>query len=226
MHNAPQLPADALPSPRALLRSTAVALAVAAVLLVTVVLPAEYGIDPTGIGRPLGLTRMGEIKVALALEAEADAAADAAALAAEEAAAASFAATATVGPLAGSSGGEEATAGVGETTAVANLEMIELTLQPDEGKEIKLVMREGARVSYEWWTVGGVVNYDTHGDPEDAPAGFYHGYGKGQSTESDEGVLTAAFDGLHGWFWRNRTDDVVTVTLRVEGDFQELRELP
>jgi hypothetical protein len=66
----PSAPGE-LPSSRTLLRSTLLALAVAAALLVTVVLPAEYAIDPTGIGRVLGLTRMGEIKVSLAREAAA-----------------------------------------------------------------------------------------------------------------------------------------------------------
>ena len=56
---------------------------VAAVILVTVVLPAEYGIDPTHIGRVLGLTQMGEIKARLAREAAADQAADDAAAEAE-----------------------------------------------------------------------------------------------------------------------------------------------
>lgn len=77
----PPLPPGEPPSPRKLLRSTLIALAVAVLLLVTVVLPAEYGIDPTGVGRVLGLTRMGEIKTRLAKEAAADAAADAAAAA-------------------------------------------------------------------------------------------------------------------------------------------------
>ena len=58
------------------MRSTLIAAAVALVLLITVVLPAEYGIDPTRIGRVLGLTQMGEIKVRLAREAAADQAAD------------------------------------------------------------------------------------------------------------------------------------------------------
>src|SRR3546814_17950651 len=42
-----------------------------------VVLPSEYGIDPTGIGRVIGLTEMGAIKMQLAEEAAADAALDA-----------------------------------------------------------------------------------------------------------------------------------------------------
>ena len=73
-------------SARKLLRSTIIALLVATMLLITVVLPAEYGIDPTGAGRVLGLTQMGEIKTRLAREAAADAAADARAMAAEDSA--------------------------------------------------------------------------------------------------------------------------------------------
>jgi hypothetical protein len=61
-----------LPSSKKLLISTLLAIVIAAILLVTVVLPAEYGIDPTRIGRVLGLTQMGEIKTALAREAEND----------------------------------------------------------------------------------------------------------------------------------------------------------
>ena len=63
MSNVNNLP-DGLPSSRTLVRSTMIAVGVAAVLLVGVVLPAEYGVDPTGVGRVLGLTEMGRIKTA------------------------------------------------------------------------------------------------------------------------------------------------------------------
>ncbi|MDP2745444.1 MAG: transmembrane anchor protein, partial [Pseudomonas sp.] len=63
-----------LPTSRQLLRSTVIAVGVAAALLVTVVMPSEYAIDPTGVGRVLGLTQMGEMKKTLAEEAAADAA--------------------------------------------------------------------------------------------------------------------------------------------------------
>jgi hypothetical protein len=87
MTTPPLPPVQPVPSGK-LFKSTLVALLVAGLLLVTVVLPAEYGIDPTGVGRPLGLTRMGEIKTRLAREAAADAAEDARAAAAEDSAAA------------------------------------------------------------------------------------------------------------------------------------------
>ncbi len=76
-------PTPDLPGSRQLWRSTLIAALVAGALLVTVVLPAEYGIDPTRVGRVLGLTQMGEIKVRLAREAAADEAADEAASEAE-----------------------------------------------------------------------------------------------------------------------------------------------
>ena len=61
-----------LPSSQQLLRSTFIAMASAAAILVAVVLPAEYNIDPTGIGKVLGLAEMGQIKAQLAKEAEDD----------------------------------------------------------------------------------------------------------------------------------------------------------
>ena len=47
-----------LPSTRKLIASTLLAMAGACVLLITIVLPAEYGIDPTGIGKKLGLPEL------------------------------------------------------------------------------------------------------------------------------------------------------------------------
>jgi len=72
VYNANKPDASELPSTGKLLKSTGIAVAVAAALLVTVVLPAEYGVDPTRVGSLLGLTEMGRIKMQLASEAEAE----------------------------------------------------------------------------------------------------------------------------------------------------------
>ena len=74
MFNTPLPTVNELPSTRKLVRSTVIALLTAVVLLVTVVMPSEYAVDPTGVGRALGLTQMGELKIILAQEALADAA--------------------------------------------------------------------------------------------------------------------------------------------------------
>ncbi len=52
----------------------------------------------------------------------------------------------------------------------------------------------------------------------------YHGYGKGTNTPRQEGELVAAFDGSHGWFWRNRTDRDVKITLRTSGEYTEVKQ--
>tara|TARA_R110002020_G_scaffold232768_2_gene444272 strand:+ start:11459 stop:11578 length:120 start_codon:yes stop_codon:yes gene_type:complete len=38
-------------------------------------------------------------------------------------------------------------------------------------------------------------------------------------------VLEAAFDGNHGWFWRNRTGSPVTVTLKTDGDYSDFKRM-
>lgn len=212
-------PAAPLPSSRTLLRSTLIAIAVAIVLLVIAVLPAEYGVDPTGVGRVLGLTEMGEIKMQLAKEAAIADSLDAV-----------LGGPAVRNPGPSRAADTEPVASEPPTPAAAqaprpdsaNSHVMEIVLRPNEGKEIKLAMRKDARVTYSWSTDRGVVNYDTHAD---APGIRYHGYGKGTATPSDEGTLTAAFDGMHGWFWRNRGQEVVTVTLRTSGEYQELKRM-
>lgn len=209
MFNAKRPTLDELPGTRQLLRSTLIAFVVAGILLVTVVMPAEYAIDPTGVGRLLGLAQMGETKTVLAAEAAADATAPTAAVA-EVIAPATITAPVSV---------ESAQA------ASARQDEITIMLTPGQGAEVKLEMKKGAQATYQWKVNGGVVNYDTHGDPYDVPRDFYHGYGKGKQTAEDRGTLTAAFDGHHGWFWRNRGDQPVSVTLRVSGDYIDMKRM-
>ena len=213
-----------LPSTAQLLRSTITAAIIACVLLVTVVMPSEYAIDPTGVGRALGLTQMGEVKIQLAEEARADEAAaqTPTPLPAENIAAAPAApATTPATPAEVIPAPEQPAA---PEQAALQHEM-SITLSPNQGAEVKLEMKQGAKVNYSWTANGGVVNYDTHGDPYNAPRDFYHGYGKGRSTPEDTGVLEAAFDGKHGWFWRNRTSKPVTVTLRTQGDYISIKRV-
>ncbi|HIQ52636.1 transmembrane anchor protein [Halopseudomonas pachastrellae] len=213
-----------LPSSLQLLRSTVIALLVAIALLVTVVMPSEYAIDPTGAGRLLGLTQMGEIKQQLAEEAAAEVTAPVAQVA--------VAAPPVVQPAPEPVVAEPVVAqtpAVDEVAAepeVASLQHeMSISLAPGQGAEIKLEMLKGTKVNYFWTANGGQVNYDTHGDPYGAPRDFYHGYGKGRFTPEDSGVLEAAFDGMHGWFWRNRTDKPVTVTLRTEGEYIAIKRV-
>ncbi len=210
MYNS-NIPTDReLPSTAKLIKSTILAAVVATVLLVTVVMPAEYGIDPTGIGKRTGLKRMGEIKMSLAQEAAA------------ERVASDQAAKQTPAPVeqAVESTLSPATTGAGESTL--NHEM-KLTLKPNEGAEIKVSMKKGKSVKYLWKTDGGRANYDAHADSKELKIS-YHNYSKG-SEESKEGVIVAAFDGSHGWFWRNRTSDTLNITLQTTGEYTDIKRV-
>lgn len=205
-----------LPSTRKLLRSTAVAALIATGLLVTTILPAEYGIDPTGVGRVFGLTQMGEIKSSLAAEAKAEKAQPAGTvpppMAAVQAPAIALA------PAMGSRSKPAA-----QANAATQQHTMSVTLKPGQAAEIKLAMRKDRNVRYEWATQGGAVNYDTHGDQGNAIK--YHGYSKGQNATGDAGTVQAAFDGKHGWYWRNRSGAEVTITLKTSGDYEQIERV-
>ncbi|MFG1375118.1 transmembrane anchor protein [Xanthobacter oligotrophicus] len=205
-----------LPTSTQLLRSTLIAIVAAAAILVTIVLPAEYAIDPTGIGRMLGLAEMGEIKAQLAEEAEKD----------RSAGQQGAAPVAAPGPDRRSSLVERVFAelvigsAAAQTTATRSDEMT-ITLKPGEASEVKLTMRQGQKVNYAWTVAGGVVNFDLHGDG----GGKETSYEKGRGVPGADGVLEAAFDGNHGWFWRNRGSSDVTVTLRTSGSYAEIKRM-
>lgn len=213
-----------LPSSKQLLRSTVIAAASAAVLLFTVILPSEYGIDPTGVGRVLRLTEMGEIKTQLAAEAASDAAADAekaklnsSKMAVREAQAGQVAER-TVSSPSVKAMAEPSTAPVA-ASETGWRDQTRFTLAPGQGIEIKLRMKEGAKADFAWAVKGsGAVNFDTHGDG----GGRSVSYEKGRGVSSNDGTLVAAFTGNHGWFWRNRGSSEVAVVLQTKGDYLEI----
>lgn len=210
---------DDLPSSAQLVKSTILSVIAAGVLLVTVVMPSEYAIDPTGLGSAMGLTEMGEIKAQLAEEAELDRQAD------QNAGQSLVAPQPAPGSQEGSNLLERIIREFGISAAYAQdavrQDEVSITLQPGEGAEVKLVMLKGATANYAWTANGSKVNFDTHGDG----GGESISYEKGRGVAEDSGVLEAAFDGNHGWFWRNRTGDPVTVTLKTDGAYTDIKRV-
>jgi hypothetical protein len=184
-----------LPTLRQLARATIIAAGVATVLLYGVVLPAEYGIDPTGVGRAIGLTEMGEVKRQQALAAQG--AAGGGQAAPNDASADAVYATPVTTPQQGD---------------------VSLTLQPGEGSEVKATMIAGQEMDYQW-SAGAAVHFELHGEPRGAAPGDYMSYETGTAPEKS-GHFRAPFDGTHGWYWRNDTQAPVTVRVQASGIFQ------
>jgi hypothetical protein len=189
-----------LPTPKQLRRSTIAAVIGAAFIGVGVYLPAEYGIDPTGIGSVMGLTEMGEIKQQLAREAAEDEAIH---------------------------GGDQSSSVMddifGLFVGVAHAQeawtdTVTFTLAPDAATEVKLVMEAGDVADYAWVAEGGRINFDlhAHGDGQSID------YDRGRGATDGEGSIEAPFPGEHGWFWRNRDEADATVTLQLRGAYSEI----
>lgn len=181
MYNTELPQENELPSKQQLLRSTIIALIVGATLLVTTVLPAEYGIDPTGVGGVLGLKEMGVIKMQLAEEAanhNAEQAANAVAVT------------------------PEPTPQKSDTTTV--------TLKPNEGVEYKLEMSKGAKAKYEWTSAGGPVNHNLHTDQPGGSSHSYS-KGAGVERDAGEiTAVSDGYHGWF-WRNRNSKDVTITL---------------
>ncbi len=189
----------------------------------------EEGIDHSGVGEMIGLKRMGEIRTSLAEEAKADDAKLAAAAQAvvdiekvvvnEKVVEVEEIAKAEVVEVTKTEVVEAPTVLTPSNSTTQNHEMI-FTLAPDEATEVKVTMVKGAKVDYIWETNGGKSNFDVHGDSKKLKIN-YHPYYKGTDSKR-EGTLEAAFDGDHGWFWRNRTKQTLTITIKTNGEYTDV----
>lgn len=183
------------PTPGQLLRATLLAAALAGLILVTVVLPAEYGIDPTGIGRATGLYRAPAVEAAPLPESS------------------------------GEGGGTAATAGSLFTSPTPfRSDEMSITLTAGEGAEIKAEMQAGERMVFSWTATGGGdngVDVDMHGESLDK-AGGDRSYWKGEFEKAGHGAFEAPMAGNHGWFWQNLNDEPVTITVKTSGFYRRL----
>ena len=193
------------PSRKKLLVGTGAAVAIAAVGLVVFVLPAEYGIDPTGAGAALGLTQLSEGgKENIYLKR-------------------GQARTNVLFPLDAAATPDEGTlrkllaekGAAFPAEAKAQSDRFQIELLPYEGIELKYVLDQGAPMVFSWHATA-PVNVDMHSHPFD---------GGTEATESfviadlptQTAVYVAPFNGIHGWYWQNRTMQPVTLTLDATG---------
>jgi hypothetical protein len=216
------------PTTSQLVKATLAAAVAAALILITTVLPAEYGIDPTGIGARLGLgvlaadhdanhdTATSSPAPVAAPAQPADQAAPAAPSAAEHSQIRSNAVE-TFGANAGQSFD---TAAVSLHTTPYRNDTLSLTLAPGKGAEVKAMLKAGDGIVFHWKATGDVA-LDMHGERPDAK-GTWTSYAVERSQREASGTFIAPFDGSHGWYWQNRGTEPVTVNIQVAGHQEKL----
>jgi hypothetical protein len=199
-------PLHPLPSRVQLFKATAIAVAAAGLILVLAVLPAEHGIDPTGIGRKLGLLGM-----------SAGAAVPDASTVKSTPPPIAPAAPPTPAPSSTLIRNEY----VVQSRTPFRSEAMQVTLAPDKGAEIKARMHKGGQFTFSWSTGAGPVEFDMHGEETNAAKDVFTSYWKDDAADG-AGSFTAPFDGSHGWYWHNHSAEPVTVTVTVSGFYSEL----
>jgi len=189
-------PSAAPPTKARLVKTTALALAVACVLLVTLVLPAEYGIDPLGTGRWLGLTEIASPSLKAVDE--------------PKTAGALLKPTAA-GPRA-------------DYPAGFKLDHYEVTLQPYDYVEYKYRLEQGASMFYSWSATAPVL-HDFHGERAGATGAAAEESFDKQQRQQASGSFAAPFAGIHGWYWENPGSVPVTIRLSTAGFYASAVEI-
>lgn len=199
------------PSTSRLVKAVLAALAIAAVVLVVVVLPAEYAIDPTGIGSKLGLTQMRQ---------------------------GGSDAIQIKDTLGGNENvGKVQVADVGAPLPLPNpavyqgakvapkSETVTITLPVGGETEVKAVLTTNKVVLYSWKTDKGLVYVDFHGHSPDwtNKQAFVRYLEAKDGIAEDSGSLVAPFSGEHGWYWVNISDEPVTITLQLSGYYDAIK---
>jgi len=170
------------------------ALAAATLIMFGAVLPAEFNRDPLGLGHLSGLDRLwAPIETP-------------------------FVASKSEAPLAR------------EYSQGFRADVIEIPLRASgdstrgDELEYKVLMKKDATFIYEW-SVADIPKpqefyFDFHGHTVDAGKAMTVATYKQATGTSANGALAAPFDGVHGWFFQNQSENPVVVRLKISGFYE------
>ncbi len=204
-----QLPAPSgfePPSGKRIALGSSIACVVAIVVLILVVLPAEYGLDPTGFGRATGVSQLSAPVRTIQI----------------------------IDVVGGNEAVREyEIPDFGEPVPLPNpavyqdaaqparTKTLQVTIPPERETEIKTVLLAAKTILYSWQVDRGTIYSDFHGHDPELGNDFWVRYKEHQEASGDNGSLVAPFNGEHGWYWLNYNEFPVTVTLTVTGYFED-----
>ena len=192
-----------------IIKAVLFALVLGIVILVSAVLPAEYGIDPIGTGKLFGFSKL---------------------YVPEDAPDGLATTTVKTFPLIkmekAGSGPEvkrpvEADNPAPEKQYAEREDTVEVIVPAGKGIEYKTYMLKGGKMKYEWKTNDGTVYLDFHGEVKQAKAVndvYFESYTLAYSNNM-VGTFYAPFEGKHGWFFKNNENTAITVTLKLNGQY-------
>jgi hypothetical protein len=183
----------AAPSRKTLFTVIAGGIVAASIILTTVVLPAEYRIDPLGVGKATGLLQLSRPEQVEIVSAS------------EDSNNSLFRAYTT----------ELRTDTVDIPLAAAG------DADGKDQLEWKVRMRTGETLVYSWTADAPAEEFyfDMHGESPPSPEVKVVTYQKGTGIAS-RGSIVAPFDGIHGWYLQNQAERPVVVRVKLSGFYE------
>lgn len=168
-------------SKKTLLKATSFATLLAVIIFFVAILPAEFGSDPTGLGKMMQLTQLsGQTSTAQAATTQATT----------------------------------------KQTLPAQEDNVDIIIPAGKGLEYKFYLASGDAMRYGWSTKAGeMLFFDFHGEPQGDTTGYFESYTV-STAKSVRGSFTATFEGSHGWYWKNKGQTDISVTLQTEGNYK------
>lgn len=196
-----------------IVKATVVALIIGAFILVTIVLPAEYGIDPIGIGKSIGFDKLYQPVENNPLTSVPG-----------------IVVQPSIKILKLEGGGsepevtmpEEANYPAPKNQYEEREDSVQVSLNAGKGLEYKVRMLKHGRLKYEWLTSNGIVYADFHGDVKQANPPkdiYYESYAIAYSNNMIGNLLTP-YEGRHGWYFKNMTGNDITISIRLKGQYE------
>jgi hypothetical protein len=182
-------------SKKMLIKASVSAFLIAVFIFICIILPAEYNVDPMRTGALLGLTVLAETNL-------------------------------VENGLAENS--TEQKEPISNDVKAADEKQNKYQLQKNEesvlvpanrGVEYKFQMQKYSNLTYEWTAQGKILHFDFHGEPAGDTTGYFESYTIADAYEM-KGSMTVPFDGVHGWYWKNETEQDVVVTLKTQGHYK------
>lgn len=166
------------PSVATIIKASVVALIMAGIVFVSVILPVEYKLDPTGVGKLLGLTVLSEASNAIQAEQSSE-----------------------------------------KLSEVLQENEVVVLVPANKGVEYKFKMQKYGHMTFQWASDSEALYFDFHGEPKGDTTGYFESYSIA-TADKVSGSITVPFDGVHGWYWKNNSNEDAKVTLRTQGNYE------
>ena len=189
---------------KSIIKQVIIAIIIGAILLVGAVLPAEYNIDLLGIGKATGFSKLyvpenESVNTGVSVESH------------------------KVLTLSNLGSGKDVSKPMAADNPAPSTQLetrndeVSINVPAGKGLEYKVNMLKYGQLKYEWITDKGELYFDFHGEVKDN-SNYFESYTIAYSNNM-VGSFIAPFEGPHGWYFKNNSNEDIIVKLKMSGQY-------